>query len=287
MKAGCTINLGLLVLLTCLPVMAPSATVPPANPRAIVRVPDDIVQLKQLAEAGNLHAQLALAKRYYANEMFADGYACYRKAAETGSMDAIYQVGHVLLVGALGNQPNQRVVANPIEGIRWIYRAATNLYPAACADMAFALQNGLGVKTNLAQAYAWLLLYAEGDPDRGPAIAERFALRMNTAILLEGRRLAADFKKSNWPPPPAGGFLKILIPLKLTGVSLSGGTPLAIINRRTLSAGESTNLPLQSGGTISLKCLEIRQDAVLVEVAGEGGPRWLRFENSVAAANQL
>ena len=136
MKPGCTINLGLLALLTWLPAIAHSAAPPAASPRAIVRVPDDIVQLKQLAEAGNLHAQLALAKRYFANEMFADGFACYRKAAETGSMDAIYQVGHVLLVGALANQPNQRVVANPIEGIRWIYRAATNQYPAACADMA-------------------------------------------------------------------------------------------------------------------------------------------------------
>lgn len=259
---------------------------PAAPPRQLVRVPDDIVKLKQLADAGNLHAQLALAKRYAANGQFADSHASYLAAARTGSMDAIYQVGHNLLLGAASPQAEQRVDADPAEGIKWIYRAATNRYPAACADMALALQNGLGLQSNLPQAYAWLILYGDLDRDRGPAAMERFALRMNTDTLLEGKRLAAQFRKSIWPGLQVATTARVLVPLKLTGITMGGSTPLAVINRRTLGAGEATTLPREGGGTVTLRCLEIKKDCVRVEVSGEGAPRWITFDNSVVAVTQ-
>lgn len=256
---------------------------PPA--RQVVRVPDDVVKLKELADGGNLHAQLALAKKYSAYERHADAFDSYFKAAETGSLDAIYQVGHMLLMGAGSSQEGQKVDPNPEEAVKWIFRAATNLHGAACLDMSFALQRGMGLRANQAEAYAWMILYAARDPSRGPTALESLGLRLKTQVLLEGKQLASQYEKGQWPTLQfAAPAVRANLPLSLTGITMGGRTPLAVINRRTLSTGETTNIPLESGGKLVLKVVEIRADSVLVEIVGENQPRWLYFDRGLTAA---
>ena len=52
-------------------------------------------------------------------------------------------------VGAVGIPSSQSVKANPTEGIRWTFEAATNRDAKAFLNMSKALQNGIGVSTNL------------------------------------------------------------------------------------------------------------------------------------------
>jgi hypothetical protein len=194
-------------------------------------------------------------------------------------MDAIYQVGHMLLLGVASGQQGQKVDPNPEEGIKWLFRAATNRHAGACLDMSYALQRGLGVRPNLAEAYAWMILFSEGDPIRGPAALESLGLRLKTQTLLEGKQLAIQYREGFWPKlqfaaPPD----KPNLPLVLTGVTVGGRVPLAVINRRTLGVGETTTVPLDGGGKLTLKVLEIKPDAVQIEIAGENEPRWLYFD---------
>lgn len=278
------------LLRNCLIVFGLTAAVPftvaqQPPTRQVVRVPDDVVKLKQLADEGNLHAQLSLAKKYSAYERHGDAFDSYYKAAETGSVDAIYQVGHMLLMGVGSAQEGQKVDPNPEEGVKWLFRAATNMHAAACVDMSFALQRGLGLRANLSEAYAWMILYAERDPNRGPTALESLGLRLKTQTLLEGKQLAAQYKQGFWP------ILQFAIasdrpnlPLALTGVMAGGRVPLAVINRRTLGVGETSTIPLEGGGKLTLKVLEIRPDSVRVEVTGENQPRWLYFDKALAAA---
>ena len=140
------------------------------------------------------------------------------------------------------------------------------------------------MRTNAAQAYPWMLLYAERERRGGPTAAEALALRLDTQTLLEGKKIVALFKKSEWPKLSHLAARGQNVALKLTGVTMGGRNPLAVLNRRTLGIGESSSIPLEGGGSVRLKCLEIREDSVLVQVQGEGEARWLQFDNSVLAA---
>lgn len=287
MKLFLRSKLILLLMLATLP--AAVAQLPPGRPparpvaRPAPQVPEDVLKLKQLADGGNLQAYLALANKYCVYARYSDALDCYYKAAETGSLEAMYQAGHMLLTGVGSSEASQKVEPNPEEGIKWIFRAATNLYPAACLDMSLALQGGLAVRVNAAEAYAWMILYAEREPNRGPVALESLALRLKTQTLVEGKQLAAEYKKGHWPNMRfSNASFRVNLTFKLTGVTMGGRTPLAVINRRTLGVGETADVPLEGGGSIALKVLEIRAESVLVEISGEALPRWLYFDNSVA-----
>ena len=272
-----------LVLIALLTVMLTPAA-ERRTARDAVRMPEDLVSIRQLADRGNIQAQLVLGRKLLANNQNADALAWYRKTAEKDCLDGVYQVGHLLLFGANSPHAGQSIAANPAEGIQWTYRAATNFYVGAYRNMSLAMQRGLGVRTNLAEAYAWMQLYADGEPENGRAALEMLGLKLKTDVLVEGRRLAGEFRKKQWPKlkSPATQVAKATpVLLKLTGITVGGRTPLAVINKRSFGPGESGKVTLAKGGTATLKCVEIREDAVLVEVEGEDDPRWLQFDNSV------
>ena len=255
-----------------------------------VRLPDDLVSIRQLADQGSIQAQLALGKKFLAMQHPADALIWYRKTAEKDCMDGVHQVGQMLLFGAASQYPGQRVESKPAEGIKWTYRAATNSYTTAFRSMSTALQRGLGVKTNLVEAYAWMKLYAEAEPEVGHPLVEMLGLKLPTDVLVEGRKLASELNKGHWPPLQLAVATSAVVPeakagplvsLKLTGVTLGGRSPLAVINRRTFGPGESAKVPLEAGHSVSVKCLEIREDSVLVAVEGEADPRSLQFDTAV------
>jgi hypothetical protein len=203
----------------------------------------------------------------------AEGLVWFRQAAAAGSVEGVYRVGRLLLEGAKSDIPGQSVAADVPEGVRWIFRAATNGHPAACRQMAAIHLNGLGVKTNLVHAYAWLRLSAALTPEAAAEL-DALAPKLDAAQLLEAQNLATRFLQGEWPPPPCKPVVTGDPRLAINGLTLAQSRPSVVINHRTFVEGETGEVPIR-GGQLLLTCVEIRPDAVLVEVAGENEARLL------------
>ncbi len=194
-----------------------------------------------------------------------------------------YRAGALLLFGDVLSPPSERPKVNPVEGIRWTYRAATNSHIGACINMSRALQRGLGVKTNFVQAYAWLHMFAYDKGNQVRPTMNLLALKLQTEEIEEAQVLAREFRNHLWPPlvvveEPVPEVSDVAAPvelaLKVSGIAVGGKHSLATINRITLEEGESAKVPI-TGGTVAIQCLKISEDSVLVQVKGESEPRML------------
>jgi hypothetical protein len=238
----------------------------------------DVAVIKQKAEAGDAAAQVALggalASKFHASEAL----DWYRKAAAQGNVEGEYHVGDMLLFGAPGIPQTLTVRPHHTEGIRWTFMAATNFHAYACWNMAKALRQGLGTSTNLVAAYAWLSLFANTPPGSivGRVQMNELALQLDAVALQQAQNLAAQFKAGNWQAPLTRTLPEGDPRLKLGGITFGGRTPLTIINGKTLSEGESATVSLKPG-TLTIKCLKIEKDSVLISVEGEDTPRILRL----------
>jgi hypothetical protein len=238
----------------------------------------DVAAMKQKAEGGDAAAQVALgdalASRFHASEAL----EWYRKAAAQGNVEGEYHVGDMLLSGVYGIPQNFNVRPNPAEGIRWTFMAATNLHACACRNMAKALRHGLGTGTNLVAAYAWLSLLSDIPPGfvSGRYEINDLALQLDTGSIQQAQNLAAQFKAGNWQAPPVRAVPEGDSRLKLGGITFGGKTPLAVINGKTLSEGESATVSVKPG-TLTIKCLKIEKDSVQIAVEGEDVPRTLHL----------
>ncbi len=233
----------------------------------------DVAATKQKAEAGDPQAQLSLADTLSFNFKSADALEWYRKAAQQGSVAAKSRLGEILMFGATGIPSSQSVKANPTEGIRWTFEAATNRDGKAFLNMSKALQNGIGVSTNLIEAYAWLQLYSENDSILGQAWLNQLALKLDVQSLQKAQTMAEQFKAGQWPELSPRRMAEGDSRLKLGGV-IEGKPSLAIINGKSLAEGESITIKLKDG-PLNVRCIQIKQDAVLISMEGENEPRWL------------
>lgn len=235
----------------------------------------DMATIKQKAEAGDAHSQGLLGDALAANFRSIDALDWYRKAASQGSVQAAYHTGHLLVFGRVGIPKDQTVSPNPSEGIHWTFQAATNLYADALHDMSRAYQQGLGVGTNMVQAYAWQQLYAETRSGSivGKVELNQMALKLDTSTIREAQELASQFKGGGWQPLSIQRIPSESM-LKLNGF-VTGKTPLAIINGKTFAEGESQMLKGIRPDPIAVKCLKIDKDSVLISVEGEDTPRRL------------
>src|SRR5208282_355127 len=126
-----------------------------------------------------------------------------RKAAAQGNIDAIVNVGKMLLWGAHSWPTNLSVQPNPPEGLRWMFMAATNGNAWAYRYMAEANRQGLGTTTNMEAAYAWFKLSAESSPypTGGRPEMNEMALNMDTAAIQRAVNLPAEWKAGRWQAP--------------------------------------------------------------------------------------
>lgn len=232
----------------------------------------EVTSLKKKAESGDRNAQLALGQTLASRSRPADALTWYRKAAAQGSVEATSLAGEMLLFGKPANDDGQRVVAKPEEGMVLIYQAATNRHAEACRSMSIARQRGLSVRTNIVESYAWLRFYAEADPIRRKKELDTLGLTLTVPQLDQADKLVRDFNQRKWPALEICHDYKKDSRLKLSGVAIGGRFPLAIINRRTIAEGESASIPVE-GGTVSVKCLKISEDSVLVAIDQESEPR--------------
>ncbi|HEX5220391.1 MAG TPA: hypothetical protein VFZ59_12545 [Verrucomicrobiae bacterium] len=206
----------------------------------------------------------------------AEALVWYRQAALAGSMDAVQLVGELFLRGQTSAIPEQAVPSNIPEGIRWTFWAATNMHPAACRAMARVYFEGVGVKTNLVHAYAWMRLFSELDRKAGASELDRLVRHLEPEQIREAQELVADFKKQQWPPSPCKKVVEGDSRLTLSGISLAGDKSLAVINRRSVAQGETATIALAKG-ELTLTCLEISAQSIVVDIAGENEARLLRL----------
>jgi len=225
----------------------------------------EVPALKRKAEAGDREAQLALGQALSTRSRPADALVWYRKAAAQGSAVGAWLAGELLMFGKTANEDDQRVVAKPEEGLALTYFAATNRNAEAWHNMSLALQRGLTGRTNNVEAYAWLRLYAEMNPVSRKRELDSLALVLSIEDLDRANDIAQNARKGRWPSYQFNREYKTDSRLKLSGVSVGGRVPMAIINRRTLAVGESASIVIK-GETLNITCLEINQNSVIVTI---------------------
>jgi hypothetical protein len=236
----------------------------------------DVAQIKQKAEAGDAVAQVALGECLASNFHATEALEWYRKAAVQCNLEGKFHTGQMLLFGAPGIPAKLSVQPNQIEGIRWTFVAATNHHPYACWNMAKALSQGLGTGTNLIAAYAWLKLFSDTTGSTsGRVQMNELALKLDIASLQSAQDLAVLFKAGKWQAPVIRLIPEGDARLKLNGITFGGNAPLAVINGKTLSEGETVKIFIKPT-TLAIKCLKIEKDYVTVTIEGEDCPRILR-----------
>jgi TPR repeat protein len=238
----------------------------------------DIAAIKQKAEAGDSAAQVALGDSFASRLHAIEALDWYRKAALNGSVEGRFHVGDMLLFGAPGIPQNLAVRRDPSEGLRWTFMAATNFHPHACWNMGKALRQGIGTSTNLIAAYAWLNIFVTTGPGSivGRVQMNEVALQLDGHALKQAQALAASFKSGKWQMPDTQVIAEADPRLALSGITL-GRKPLAVINGKSLSEGESASISLPPA-SLKIKCLKIQKDSVVVEIDGESAPRILHLK---------
>jgi hypothetical protein len=271
-NVNCTTPLSLTVLL-----VATIATAQNPLGGTLTMAFGDVAALKERAVAGDAAAQVALGDALVSSFRASEALDWYRKAAARCNVEGEYHVGNMLLFGGPGSPQSFAVRPNHAEGIRWTFMAATNFYPQTCRNMSTALREGYGIRTNLVEAYAWLKLYSDTISGSlgGRVELNQLALKMDTDALRRAEALAAEFKAGKWHAPVARAIPEGDPRLKLGGITFGGNRSLALINGKTLAEGESASVSVKPG-TLTIKCLKIEKESVLITVEGEDSPRLLR-----------
>ena len=121
----------------------------------------------------------------------------YRQAAKAGNLNGTLAAGSLLF--NLGRERgNREQVLQLAEGLGYLFVAATNRQPQACALLAQGMEKGVGFKTNLVSAYAWMHIAAQGDGAfRGDL--DRLVIQLDPEEILQAQNLARDYLSGHWP----------------------------------------------------------------------------------------
>ena len=197
----------------------------------------------------------------------------YCQAAKAGSPTGAFAAGQMLMAQAQAKSGRERLL-NLNEGLEYLFFAATNFQPEACAQLAEAFQSGIGVQTNLVMAYAWLEVAAK-DSTGFRADLDRLVVRLEPPEILQAQKLGREYISGRWPARITRQVDQGDPRLQIQGLSVTSKGTLIILNGDTLTVGESINvLPAgkqngKSGQKLSVSCREIGADYALVAVAGE------------------
>jgi len=198
----------------------------------------------------------------------------YRQAAKTGNASGAFAAGELLLLRGQGQSGRERVL-DLSEGLGYLFCAATNRHPQACADLANALQKGIGVHSNLVCAYAWLKLAAKYDRSFEPDL-DQLVTRLEPGDVLQAQKMAGQYLSGHWPDAVAHSITQGDSRLAIQGLSVRGNESLIILNGETLTVGERINVVSvkkspghPAGEKLPVSCYEIGADYALVAVAGE------------------
>jgi Bacterial PH domain len=260
--------------------LASAISAAPALPSLVpFRQPSpSLAEIKSAAEQGDPQAQEKLADAIPESEK---AVVWYRKAAAQGLLSSQYKLAHLLLSWAESPAatPQARVLHSD-EALPWLIKAANRDVKDAQLELGLLYRDGRFVAKNLPEAYKWLSLAAKathGSPAAGlgAMYRDRLVLNMPQKQIAEGNQRLAAFT------PNAGDDIPTPDPSYLTNIKLNGlsGIPprrLAIINGKTVAAGESLTLNLDVRA-VTLRCLAINQSSVTITIDGFPGPRELRL----------
>lgn len=197
----------------------------------------------------------------------------FRKAAKAGNIDGAFLAGDTLLTQAKNNTGRERILKGA-ESCTYLFIAATNLHSQACADLSETFLNGIGQQANPAAAYAWMKLATQRNAAR-KAELDQLAVTLDPNAVRLGQDLARDYLAGRWPTAIARPVDENDPRLKVQGVTLGTTKPLVVLNSATFAEGDTGEVrpadSLKNPGArkLSLQCLEIGADYVLVAVAGE------------------
>jgi type II secretory pathway component PulC len=99
---------------------------------------------------------------------------------------------------------------------------------------------------------------------------------MDSPSIAQGKKLAARFKQRQWNVLLARQVPESIPALKLNGITIGGKVPLAMINGKSLTVGDTATIAL-GPARVQVKLLKIEKDSVVVSVGGEEEPRNLRL----------
>ena len=231
-----------------------------ATATAIVAAPTASNAIDELMEEGKAFAS--------SGQLDAAAWA-YRQAAKTGNLNATFAAGEVLFLQAQSGTGRERIL-KLAEGLGYLYSAATNRHAPACAELAKALQNGIGVATNLVCAYAWLSIAAQRNPAYRSEL-DQLVTRLDPSEVLQAQRIAHDYLAGHWPAPVARPVEQGDSRLQIQGMTVGKNGALIILNGGTMGVGETIDVRTgkTSGARLLVSCFAIAPDHALVAVAGE------------------
>ena len=120
--------------------------------------------------AGNPADELvAQGNDFQRNGKLTEALWAYLQAAKAGNIAGNLAAGELLFSQGQATVGRERVLQLS-EGLGYLFVAATNRQPQACAKLSEAMENGLGVQTNLVAAYAWMKIAAEDNPAFRPGL---------------------------------------------------------------------------------------------------------------------
>ncbi|MDD5139580.1 MAG: hypothetical protein PHY43_04870 [Verrucomicrobiales bacterium] len=225
---------------------------------------------------------VAQGNTFRSNGKLTEALWAYRQAAKAGNVKGAFAAGDMLFAQGQSDNGRERVLKLS-EGIGYLYFAATNRHPQACAKLANALKNGIGIQTNLTCAYAWLKLAAQYNPSYKPDL-DRLVVLLQPEDVLQAQKIAAEYISGHWPDRVARPVDQGDSRLTIQGVSVNGNGSLIILNGGTLKVGEMINVaPVRSPKhaateKLVVSCFEIGADYALVAVAGEPNLKMLSVE---------
>ena len=198
----------------------------------------------------------------------------YRQAAKAGSIQGAFVAGKMLCDSARNGHGRERIL-DASEGLSDLFKAATNRVPQACAELSSVLQHGRGIQPNVVAAYAWMEIAAEKDHSYKKQL-DQLVVEMKPEDVQQAQDLARQYAKGHWPTDLARPVDDGDPRLKIKGITVGGRSAMVILNRVTFTEGDTMdvvpeNTPQQhpAAGSLTVTCMEIGADYVLVSVAGE------------------
>lgn len=232
----------------------------------------DLAQIKAAAERGDAQAQDKLGEIYEGRFNYSAAAEWYRKAAEQGVAHAQWRLGKMLLDGKPRFAEGSVAVPKAAdEGLKWIFLAANQGLDGAQHDLGYFYEKGLGVKQDYAEAYKWHKLATHNNGVSEILYLNPLILKMSQQQIQEGERRAKDFTphrttKEELPEP------QYVQDIALKSISGRPDRRFALLNNQTLGKGETGKIKAGQK-TVTVKCLEIKERSVVVQIEGIEQPK--------------
>jgi TPR repeat protein len=224
-----------------------------------------LAEIKAAAEKGDPVAQDQLGEAYRGRFDFSKAELWYRKAAEAGVANSQWQLGMLYLNGAPKMSGEKPVSKKEREAIKWLSKAANQDNVRAQIELGHCYANGRAVQKDNVEGYKWYALAANHNEILGQVHRDRLILKMTSDQIAEGQRRAASFRvsrESSTRPPQ----------ITLQGIAGFKDHRQAIINGRTFGVGDENEIEV-NGKPVKVRCIEIRDDSVLLQIDQEPQPR--------------